>query len=231
MHHNQDQVVIDFIDYLKNKKRLPRTIKVYQADILLFIRWLHAHDIMLDALSHEHLKLYSNGLVQHYALTSCLKRKCAALKAFITFAYEQHLTLCDPFTYTWPVFAKATVHDTLGADEVLIQLLQETTINLREIIQLHAHHIHSAHKKICLGNKEFMLSTELAAKLHKLQQHREEHQPLFPYSVKAIKAQLKKWLFQQKRSTQILPAESSDTLTATIAHLILDDYKNYHPRK
>lgn len=219
-------LIKDFITYLRQKKYAVRTQKVYAQDAADFSSWLQAKEYTLLSLEQSHLDEYYASLKQKYVLVSCLKRKIASLRVCLAYLHNNQRAQSLE-SYKWPRVNCRATQGICYPFDLILTLLQETTLSLEEITQLHAYHINLRQKKIIFNEKKYVISSELSALLSKHIQH--EHEHLFPFTKAHIKSQLKKLI----KNHRILKAYE---ITAHLDEYKVDDfalsaYKNYHPRK
>lgn len=170
-----DKVINDFIDDLKNEKKLSaNTLESYNRDIKQFLHYLGLKDMDFKNVKKSHIISYVFFLQNEGKATSSISRSLASIRAFYhvqlknrVIVYDPTINLESPKIEKKPpstltiaemerVLSSPSTEDPKGIrDKAMLEVLYATGIRVTELINLNTEDINLDLGYVkCLGNKE-----------------------------------------------------------------------------
>jgi integrase/recombinase XerD len=170
-----DRVVYDFIDELKNEKRLSaNTLESYNRDVKQFLHYLSLNEIDYKNVKKSHIISYVFFLQNEGKATSSISRSLASIRAFYHVQLKNRIIVYDPtinlespkiekklpstltISEMERVLSSPSTADAKGIrDKAMLEILYATGIRVTELINLNVNDINLDLGYVkCLGTKE-----------------------------------------------------------------------------
>ena len=170
-----DRVVDNFIDELKNEKRLSaNTLESYNRDVKQFLHYLSLNEIDFKNVKKSHIISYVFFLQNEGKATSSISRSLASIRAFYHVQLKNRIIVYDPtislespkiekkipstltISEMEMVLSSPSTQDAKGIrDKAMLEILYATGIRVTELINLNVKDINLDLGYVkCLGTKE-----------------------------------------------------------------------------
>jgi integrase/recombinase XerD len=170
-----DKVINDFIDDLKNEKKLSaNTLESYNRDVKQFLHYLDLNEMDFKNVKKSHIISYVFFLQNEGKATSSISRSLASIRAFYHVQLKNRVIVYDPtINLESPKIEKKTPSTLTVAemervlsspsteepkgirDKAMLEILYATGIRVTELINLNTEDINLDLGYVkCLGNKE-----------------------------------------------------------------------------